>query len=85
MTAHAYAPPGVAPERDRQPRLFALPGGADVDSPQRPIARTGAPLTALRGGRVGHRAHPGRTLRAARGRVVRAGQPRRARLRHGAG
>jgi hypothetical protein len=28
MSAHAYAPPGRAPARDRQPHLFVLPGGA---------------------------------------------------------
>jgi hypothetical protein len=32
MSAHAYAPPVTARERDRQPRLFALPGGAAAES-----------------------------------------------------
>ena len=43
MSAHAYARPAGAPgsEPDRQPRLFALPGGAEAlplpeTAPQRP-------------------------------------------------
>ena len=36
MSAHAYAPAGRLSEPERQPRLFALPGGAAADSLQLP-------------------------------------------------
>jgi hypothetical protein len=50
MSAHAYAPaPRPGDERERQPRLFALPGGAaapaPVEAPTRPaLAQVPAPV-----------------------------------------
>jgi hypothetical protein len=68
MSAHAYAP--AVEERDRQPRLFALPGGAaaaaapaPVEAPARPaLAPVPAAEPALPG--PAREARAGRTLDA---------------------
>jgi hypothetical protein len=61
MSAHAYAPAG-APQRERQPRLFALQGGAaaaetEVEAPPArpvltPVPTPGTPLRDARAGRT---------------------------------
>ena len=65
MSAHAYAAPAVE-ERERQPRLFAVPGGAAASAPaaaaEAPVRPALAPVPTLPG--PAREARAGRTLDA---------------------